>query len=482
MKNEGSTIVHLANSSLPKKEMMKINLVLILLLCTVSINSQQRQSIQFWNDHINGHLSRGVEKFAVALNQAIDANRIKDDNKNVVFSPLNVVELLAVMLLGSEGKSNETFCSLGFDKDKVISKDSEFLHHMFGNLINSIQLVSKENRGETPELVSANRIFVQNGYSIRPNYAAFVRDVYNYDITQVDFHVPSITKDINNWIKSASRGKINNFLQEPPSDLTEIFIASTLHFKGQWKYPRIRMTDYNDNPRLGADIVGLPYKINNVNGSMSEVTMFIVLPHQDVPLSDILSSFTKRDINLYLSYMIPFYDVTVELPKMKLSSTLNLRDTLQSLGFTSMFIPKVANLGLMSTGQSQSFKDELLNVSKIRTENFNNEEDRSIPANFQQYVKTKNFPSYGLDELRESRNFDNPGLYVSRADHKVEIDITERSTEAAAVSYVIINYLSLQWVPIKFKCNRPFLLFIRHKPSGLISFWGVVRKPTPYYK
>ncbi|KAG8038507.1 hypothetical protein G9C98_006203 [Cotesia typhae] len=479
--------------------MVKINLVVILLLCTVSINSEHRQSIKSWNDHVNRHLSRGVEKFAAALNKAIDANRIKDDNKNVVFSPLNVVGLLAVMLLGSEGKSNETLCSFGFNNDQVISKDSEFLHHMFGNLINSIQSGNEASRVKIPELVSANRIFVQNGYSIRPNYAAFIRDVYNYNVTQVDFHDSFVTKDtINNWIKSASRGKINNLLQEPPSDLTEILIAQPFYLESgktvevdmmkinnQFLYgsfPRHSTRHFRGTPALGADIVGLPYKVQTVDGSKSEVTMFIVLPHPDVPLSEILSRFTRHNIEYYLDYTMIFYDCTVELPKMKLSSTLNLRDTLQSLGFTSMFNPKSANLGLMSTGRSKSFTDEPLNISKIRTENLNNEEDLSSPANFQEYVKTKNFSSYGLDELRESKNFDNPSLHVTRADHKVEIDISERDTEAAAVAHMVVSYRSNQYTPVFVKCNRPFLLLIRHEPSGLISFWGDVRKPTPSYE
>ncbi|XP_031841856.1 serine protease inhibitor 28Dc [Nomia melanderi] len=105
-------------------------------------------------------------------------------------------------------------------------------------------------------------------------------------------------------------------------------------------------------------------------------------------------------------------------------------------------------------------------------------QSRPIDQDFINFVKEKNFPVYGLDELRNTPNLVNPHLYASDVLHKVEIDITEKGTVAAAVTGVILERDGSQK---RFLANRPFVFFIRHDPTGLILFWGTVNAPTPNY-
>lgn len=105
-------------------------------------------------------------------------------------------------------------------------------------------------------------------------------------------------------------------------------------------------------------------------------------------------------------------------------------------------------------------------------------QSRPIDQNFLRFMQTQNFPFYGLDNLRNSASLVNPGLYATEVKHKVEMDVTEKGTEAAATTAVLLRRDGNQK---KLIANRPFMFFIRHDPTKLILFWGTVNMPTPNY-
>lgn len=109
----------------------------------------------------------------------------------------------------------------------------------------------------------------------------------------------------------------------------------------------------------------------------------------------------------------------------------------------------------------------------------NRRQSRPINQDFLNYVKQKNFPSFGLDDLRNSGNLVNPHLFASKVLQKVEIDITEKGTEAAVVTSIVLERDGNQKRLI---ANRPFIFFIRHDPTRLVFFWGTLNVPTPNYQ
>ena len=103
---------------------------------------------------------------------------------------------------------------------------------------------------------------------------------------------------------------------------------------------------------------------------------------------------------------------------------------------------------------------------------------RPIDQNFIDFIKKRDFPSYGLDNLRNSANLVNPHLYASEVLHKVEIEVTETGTEAAAVTGALLERDGNQK---RLVANRPFIFFIRHDPTRLVLFWATMNVPTPNY-
>lgn len=115
---------------------------------------------------------------------------------------------------------------------------------------------------------------------------------------------------------------------------------------------------------------------------------------------------------------------------------------------------------------------------KNETRNRNRRQSKPMDEGFLRFVRNQNFVSYDLDKLRNSGNLVNPGLFAQEVLHKVEMDITEKGTEAAATTGVFLQRDGSQK---KLIANRPFLFFIRHNPSKLILFWGTVNAPIPNY-
>lgn len=188
--------------------------------------------------------------------------------------------------------------------------------------------------------------------------------------------------------------------------------------------------------------------------------MYVILPTMEGArnLKHFTKSLTSETVENLIEKTV-MNDMMVFFPKMKLSSTLSLRDAFDSLGLHSLFQPGKADLSMLSPGQQES------NEMK---QNANQK-----PAN----VKSQSYPTYGLDRLRNSGTTVNPGLYVDEVLHKVEIDINEKGTEAAAATAAIGTRFGTEL----FNANRPFLFFIRHNPSKLTLFWGSVNKPEPNY-
>lgn len=136
-------------------------------------------------------------------------------------------------------------------------------------------------------------------------------------------------------------------------------------------------------------------------------------------------------------------------------------------------------------GRSKEYHDNAkivnLEENKYRFEEQterNKRQTRPIDQNFLDFVRHQNLPSYGLDSLRNSANLVNPHLFATDVLQKVEMDITEKGTEAAAVTSVVLERDGSQK---KFIANRPFIFFIRHDPSKLVLFWGTINVPTPNY-
>lgn len=142
------------------------------------------------------------------------------NKKAEVFSPLSIYSALSLLLLGASGSTfDELLRLMHFDTDTFLSANPWKIHEDFGLLLEDVARIGanpahrreqtgwKVHRGPAvPMEVSAvaggsyrgetlhdyrvsvaNGLFVQNGYSLRPDYRSAVFDIYGSNVQMLDF-------------------------------------------------------------------------------------------------------------------------------------------------------------------------------------------------------------------------------------------------------------------------------------------------------
>ncbi|XP_018349730.1 PREDICTED: serpin B4-like [Trachymyrmex septentrionalis] len=343
---------------------------------TVLTASPQSTS-EAWRNHVNNIIYKGITKFALDLDRAIDktlSTTATNSRENVIFSPLSVSVALSLVLLGSAGKTfDEVTRILGLETGIDISQHSEIVHQMFGQLLTILNYRVEDS--DMPHVNSASGIFVQQGYPIRPEFRAISENVYNSEVINLDFRTKAReARDIiNAWVKKRTMDKIDSILDEPPRAMTTVILLSALYFKGEWNQHFLEgMTRrkpffiepnntvevdmmYNggnfpfyEDKSLGVKILALPYK-------GLEMSMYVLLPKAEgaAALKNFQNQLTADTIE-YLINSMKNETCVIGFPRMKLSSKLSLNGALQSLGLHSLFSPKTADLSILSSGYGQA--------------------------------------------------------------------------------------------------------------------------------
>ena len=72
------------------------------------------------------------------------------------------------------------------------------------------------------------------------------------------------------------------------------------------------------------------------------------------------------------------------------------------------------------------------------------------------------------------------GLFISDAVHQAVVEVNEEGTEAAAATAQTFSsrMALIEFPPVEFKCNRPFLFIIHDKINGGVLFMGKYKKPV----
>nr|CAH7736634.1 unnamed protein product [Callosobruchus chinensis] len=480
-------------------------------------------------------ISAGNTKLALEVNKAI-LQQARQANNNIVFAPVSVTVALALVLLGAKGKTFEEVSNvMGLAAGVDIQGKSLVVHEHLNIILDKLSKTADLNQ----QLSVASAIFVQKEYPIRSLYKQTAENIYKSEVLNVDFKhdVNKATQLMNAWVTDRTEGKITSILNEPPIDTTKVIIASALYFKALWEHPffdgmttrkpfytngrnapatmEVEMManggsfPYYKDPNLKCEILGLPYKGN-------ATTMYIIVPSDSnaARLKEFESSLTQENVDRLADNTVSTGTVML-FPKMKIESTIDLKEVLKSLGLRSLFDPSEANLALLSPGEAMAdaasraalalpaeeydrsnvlifsrngFPVNCSNIfDKNSTEKMCETTDGSKKVLYKKFgdkVGRRVAKRDTLDMVRKlveeqsSENFQNPGLYADQVIHKVYMHITETGTEAAATTSLS---LSRDGSRLTFRVDVPFLFFIRHELTKTILFWGSVTEPTPNF-
>ena len=349
---------------------------------------------------------------------------------NLILSPFNIATALSMALTGARGQTAEEIRSV-----LHLQRDSAY-DVSLGSLL--ADLAKAANTGGN-ELLTANGLWVQEGFQIQPAFENTLANSYLAPLTPVDFigHSEAARTQINRWTEEHTKEKIKNLF--PPGSLdsqTRLALTSAIYFYGKWQQPFVTSRT-QPGPFIRA--AGGPTQASFMNQTSyfgytetasaqilemryagTGIAFDVLLPKTVADFAGLEKSLTEENLKAWLG-KLSSRNVQVSLPKFRAESDFSLGKQLSLMGMPTAFSDKADFSGISAKG----------------------------------------------------------GLAISEVVHKAFVDVSEQGTEAAAATGIGIRALSMRQPEqtIVFRADHPFLFLIRDTRSQVVLFIGRLVDP-----
>ena len=353
--------------------------------------------------------------FAIRLFQ-----KTRDDSKNSLISPLSVMLALSMTANGAKGETlAQTESLLG--GDIPMETLNEYLYSYIKTLPSE----------KTAKLNIANSIwFRDNGFKAEKAFLQKNADYYGAAAYKSVFNEKTL-RDINNWVKKNTDGKIEKIIDNIDSDAV-MYLINTVLFDAEWEniYKKDEIRDGTFTALDGTKrAVSMMYSAEQRYLDDGKATGFIkpykngysfvaLLPNGDISLGDYVASMTGKS---FIDTIKNAKDIPVEtaIPKFSYDYDIEMSDALKALGMTLPFDSTKAD-----------------------------------------------FSSLGSS--------DSGNIFISRVLHKSYITVDGKGTKAGAATAVETVYTALEEGVYKVMLDRPFVYAIIDDAAGLPLFIGAV--------
>lgn len=368
-------------------------------------------------------VSQGSNQFALDLYA-----QLRGGGGNLFFSPYSISAALAMTYAGARNETAQQMAEVLRFKLPPAQ-----LHPAFHAL--NAQIILENSKGY--QLSVANALWGKEGYPFAQEFLATVKQHYGAGLTPLKVDDPEgSARIVNDWVEAQTQKKIKDLVKPNIiTPLTRLILTNAIYFKGDWarqfkkeltrdgdfrlgggKNARVPMMNQNASfGYFGNDqlqMLELPY-------SGDELSMLIILPAKADGLSDLEKQLSADKLAEW-SGGLRAQEVSVTMPKFKLTAEFLLNETLSQMGMPLAFSAERADFS-------------------------------------------------GMTQIKED-------LYISHVIHKAFVDVNEEGTEAAAATAVVIKARGLSRAVV-FKADHPFVFAIRHKGTGAILFLGRVTDP-----
>uniref|UniRef100_A0A1A8K6F8 Serpin peptidase inhibitor, clade I (Neuroserpin), member 1 n=1 Tax=Nothobranchius kuhntae TaxID=321403 RepID=A0A1A8K6F8_NOTKU len=372
-----------------------------------------------------------TSEFSVRLYHRL---QVAGGQENIIFSPLSVAVALGMVELGARGTSlDEIRQTVGF---------SHLLPGVeFSLLQNLTEALSDDNAHHVIRL--ANSLFLQEDASFNPEFLHLIKKFFRAQVETVDFSdSAAVAERINSWVENHTESKICALLSaEDFTSVIRLTLVNAVYFRGSWKNQfrpentRTFSFSRDDGSEVqtlmmyqqgdfyygefsdGSQEAGGVYQVLEMPYEGEDMSMMIVLPRQEVPLSS-LEPIIKAPLLEEWANNVKRQKVEVYLPRFKVEQKLDLRSTLQELGIQKIFTSD-ADLSAMTDGKD---------------------------------------------------------LYIGKAVQKAYLEVTEEGAEGAVGSGMIALTRTLVLYP-QVMADHPFFFVVRNRRTGSILFMGRVMTP-----
>ena len=374
---------------------------------------------------------------------AADAYKlIAKPDENCFFSPYSISSALAMTYAGARG---ETAAQMQ-KAMRWTQPTSEAFHAAFGDVQAEI------DKSNSKKLITkvANRIWINEGVKLMPNFVAQNSKHYGAGIEKIDFGNPiAAAQTINKWVESKTNNLIKDLLKPDNVQDARLVLVNAIYFYGEWllafdekqsydmpfttgkgeavqtKFMVMRdwvqttpekMFKYTEDNEV--QVLELPYEGN-------KSSMVVVLPKENYSLAKLIEDLDATKIQNWQQKLAGLsHKLNLYLPKWKITQQFSVKKTLKQMGMNAPF------------GDFADFSDML----------------------------------------------EGGGITIGDVIHKAFVEVSEKGTEAAAATAVIIvptsvSEKSVEIKEINFVANHPFLYYIKDNATGSILFMGHIHNP-----
>jgi len=370
-------------------------------------------------------LSGAYNDLGISLYNLVAAEKA---GENIFISPLSISIALAMTHGGAAGGTAEEIGGVlglaGWAGEKIYRANGEL-----------IERLDEETEGIRLDI--ANSLWCRIGLDFDPLFLDRTEEYFSAEARTLDFTSPGAPGVINGWVSEHTEGMIDEIVRSI-DPLSILFIINAVYFKGEWKeefdeaetreedfhtaaggVERVDMMHQTGTYRYhrGEDYqaVSLPYG----DGRMS---MYLFLPDSTASLKEFARPRNGADWDACLS-RFSNRKGSIALPRFRAEFETGLQALLERLGMVKAFDRNDADFsGMTSGGPGQVWIDEIL--------------------------------------------------------HKAVVEVTEKGTEAAAATSVVMVATSISVEePFEMIFDRPFFLAIRDNVTGMILFMGSIADP-----
>ena len=292
------------------------------------------------------------------------------------------------------------------------------------------RLYAAEDLGGGDDLVvkSANSLWISDDFSIRNRYVSLLEKDYDAFVTTQNFSDPATVQAINDWCGENTAGKIPHILDElSPNDV--MVLINALYFNAPWAEEFDPKATVNSVFHGIVDDKEVPMMYRKAKFEYAEYqgcqlirlpyagdrySMVVVLPPSGWGIDAVLP-YVSGTVYKGAMSMMTKQEVAFRMPKFRLETSLVLDKPLKKMGIETAYSSAADFKGISAMGP----------------------------------------------------------LSLGTVKQKCYIDVTEKGTEAAAVTSAQIRLTSASY-PTRMTVDRPFLFFISDSKTNNILFVGKV--------
>jgi len=287
--------------------------------------------------------------------------------------------------------------------------------------------IARLNADPAVKLRIANSIWAKQDAAFKEPFLKMNEDAYGARVERLDFADRKSVETINNWVKTATEGKIESIIDSiKPED--RMFLINAVYFRGTWAEPfkKDLTTDADFTKPDGEKTKVAMMQVQESFGYVEDKSMrAVALPYGNGRMEMLVmlpkvadKDFAKAMSSAPLPRNLAKQELIVKMPKFRIEESYDLEEALAKLGMKLAFTEKA-------------------DLSAISQEK----------------------------------------LFIASVKHKTFMEVDEEGTEAAAATSVGVAATSMPAEPKQFVVDRPFYLALRERETGIVLFLGYVGAP-----